>query len=129
MCATVVPHEPAPITATLIDMAGGYGESMVVAVVVPVKAFSQAKVRLTPRLDPATRAELARAMADRVLRAAGTLPTSVVCDDDEVAAWAQRHGAEVIWTPGLRSEEHTSELQSLMRISYAVFCLTKTKQK
>src|SRR3546814_1919425 len=29
---------------------------------------------------------------------------------------------------GLRSEEHTSELQSLMRISYAVFCL-KTKNK
>src|SRR3546814_10676131 len=27
-----------------------------------------------------------------------------------------------------RSEEHTSELQSLMRISYAVFCLTKTKE-
>src|SRR3546814_10696778 len=27
-----------------------------------------------------------------------------------------------------RSEEHTSELQSLMRISYAVFCLKKTKQ-
>src|SRR3546814_2423292 len=31
---------------------------------------------------------------------------------------------------GLRSEEHTSELQSLMRISYAVFCLkTKTNAK
>src|SRR3546814_2299641 len=29
----------------------------------------------------------------------------------------------------LRSEEHTSELQSLMRISYAVFCLKKTKQQ
>src|SRR3546814_3982573 len=29
----------------------------------------------------------------------------------------------------LRSEEHTSELQSLMRISYAVFCLQKKKQK
>src|SRR3546814_9980796 len=29
----------------------------------------------------------------------------------------------------LRSEEHTSELQSLMRISYAVFCLKKKKQK
>src|SRR3546814_4733594 len=28
-----------------------------------------------------------------------------------------------------RSEEHTSELQSLMRISYAVFCLKKTKKK
>src|SRR3546814_1416691 len=30
---------------------------------------------------------------------------------------------------GQRSEEHTSELQSLMRISYAVFCLKKTKTK
>src|SRR3546814_3442226 len=29
----------------------------------------------------------------------------------------------------LRSEEHTSELQSLMRISYAVFCLKKKKQQ
>src|SRR3546814_6359371 len=33
----------------------------------------------------------------------------------------------VIWSA--RSEEHTSELQSLMRISYAVFCLKKKKQK
>src|SRR3546814_4067090 len=36
------------------------------------------------------------------------------------------------WQPGLsvrlRSEEHTSELQSLMRISYAVFCLKKKKK-
>src|SRR3546814_5923889 len=31
-------------------------------------------------------------------------------------------------TRDLRSEEHTSELQSLMRISYAVFCLQKKKQ-
>src|SRR3546814_5469368 len=30
-------------------------------------------------------------------------------------------------SPCLRSEEHTSELQSLMRISYAVFCLKKKK--
>src|SRR3546814_6330951 len=30
---------------------------------------------------------------------------------------------------GERSEEHTSELQSLMRISYAVFCLKKKKHK
>src|SRR3546814_9504696 len=34
------------------------------------------------------------------------------------------------WTAGSpRSEEHTSELQSLMRISYAVFCLKKKKKK
>src|SRR3546814_3988848 len=31
--------------------------------------------------------------------------------------------------PSPRSEEHTSELQSLMRISYAVFCLKKKTQK
>src|SRR3546814_1330042 len=36
-------------------------------------------------------------------------------------------GDVVIVTPP-RSEEHTSELQSLMRISYAVFCLKKKKQ-
>src|SRR3546814_6153564 len=37
------------------------------------------------------------------------------------------------WLPGVRlavrSEEHTSELQSLMRISYAVFCLKKKNTK
>src|SRR3546814_8914222 len=32
------------------------------------------------------------------------------------------------WSFGVRSEEHTSELQSLMRMSYAVFCLKKKKQ-
>src|SRR3546814_14434886 len=36
----------------------------------------------------------------------------------------------IVYGDGLRSEEHTSELQSLMRISYAVFCLKKkTKLK
>src|SRR3546814_2561388 len=34
-------------------------------------------------------------------------------------------GSRCVWH---RSEEHTSELQSLMRISYAVFCLKKKKQ-
>src|SRR3546814_7418807 len=36
---------------------------------------------------------------------------------------------ELIETPIARSEEHTSELQSLMRISYAVFCLKKKTKK
>lgn len=71
------------------------------AVVVPVKAFADAKVRLADHLDPSTRAELARAMAARVLRAARPLRTVVVCDDDEVRAWTERQGAEVLWTPGL----------------------------
>src|SRR3546814_6058407 len=35
---------------------------------------------------------------------------------------------QAIWSlHAVRSEEHTSELQSLMRISYAVFCLKKTQ--
>src|SRR3546814_2254630 len=33
-----------------------------------------------------------------------------------------------LWSNQVRSEEHTSELQSLMRISYAVFCLKKKKK-
>src|SRR3546814_6490790 len=33
-----------------------------------------------------------------------------------------------VWVAAVRSEEHTSELQSLMRISYAVFCLKKKKK-
>src|SRR3546814_10299022 len=41
-----------------------------------------------------------------------------------------RHGACFMagGEPDARSEEHTSELQSLMRISYAVFCLKKKKK-
>src|SRR3546814_4388322 len=38
-------------------------------------------------------------------------------------------GLDLLDFPTIRSEEHTSELQSLMRISYAVFCLKKKKQK
>src|SRR3546814_7260621 len=67
-----------------------------------------------------------------------------------IAVFRERHVAR-IWTPphpkpppypypadaqaqaqardASRSEEHTSELQSLMRISYAVFCLKKKKQQ
>src|SRR3546814_10511582 len=36
---------------------------------------------------------------------------------------------KMIWISRRRSEEHTSELQSLMRISYAVFCLKKKTKK
>src|SRR3546814_4957028 len=51
-------------------------------------------------------------------------------DREAVAAdFGARERAEDEIDPGLgiRSEEHTSELQSLMRISYAVFCLKKQK--
>jgi 2-phospho-L-lactate guanylyltransferase len=41
------------------------------------------------------------AMAETVVRAAGDLRAAVVCDDDEVRAWAESLGAEAIWTPDL----------------------------
>src|SRR3546814_2701353 len=41
---------------------------------------------------------------------------------------ASRRQSDVETAEALRSEEHTSELQSLMRISYAVFCLQKKTQ-
>src|SRR3546814_6519842 len=56
---------------------------------------------------------------------------------DATHGWAEAHFEHIGWigfdvsnghSPD-RSEEHTSELQSLMRISYAVFCLKKKKKK
>ncbi len=70
------------------------------AVLVPVKDFRQAKVRLTPALEPGERAALARAMASVVVCAAAPLPVWVVCDDREVAIWAEEAGASVLWRPG-----------------------------
>src|SRR3546814_8824867 len=42
-----------------------------------------------------------------------------------VMGFDKKHGVKIVPTKEARSEEHTSELQSLMRISYAVFCLKK----
>src|SRR3546814_4548242 len=46
-------------------------------------------------------------------------------------AGRDRHdlGAQQLHAEDIRSEEHTSELQSLMRSSYAVFCLKKKKEQ
>src|SRR3546814_4105861 len=53
--------------------------------------------------------------------------------DDHVDRLARLQSSHVLNREGLltgkRSEEHTSELQSLMRISYAVFCLQKNKKR
>src|SRR3546814_7894646 len=55
-------------------------------------------------------------------------------EESRTDAPSQPRGGVVVFTPpgcaagvANRSEEHTSELQSLMRISYAVFCLKKKK--
>ena len=72
-----------------------------VAVLVPVKAFSLAKARLSGVLDAEGRASLARSMASTVLAAAEPFPVTVACDDEDVAEWARDAGAAVAWTPGL----------------------------
>ena len=68
-------------------------------VLVPVKAFRDAKARLGGMLDGEQRARLARRTAERVVAAAGELPVYVACDDDEVAEWTTAHGAIVLWHP------------------------------
>src|SRR3546814_8133193 len=73
-------------------------------------------------------------MPDRLLRADAAvdgreLPVGTGIGHRQVRRRAIR-GARLRRRPdgfGCRSEEHTSELQSLMRISYAVFCLKKKK--
>src|SRR3546814_3649383 len=69
-------------------------------------------------------------ITDDVYRAAGRLmeatgPLSGVADE---GGWWPNFASneDALDTLTKRSEEHTSELQSLMRISYAVFCLKKT---
>src|SRR3546814_5714732 len=75
-------------------------------------------------VDPA-HLRLERLPLDRVPgRRTGHLP---VVDVDEILQGVRAHELIAQRRQDLRSEEHTSELQSLMRISYAVFCLKKKK--
>src|SRR3546814_6797310 len=57
------------------------------------------------------------------------LRTLVIDEAHIVESWGRSFRPDFQRLPALRSEEHTSELQSLMRISYAVFCLKKKKRK
>src|SRR3546814_2741298 len=58
-------------------------------------------------------------IAQRILAKAPTLSPKNITPKREIAI------SKAFWGKSYRSEEHTSELQSLMRISYAVFCLQK----
>jgi 2-phospho-L-lactate guanylyltransferase len=69
-------------------------------VLIPVKAFAQAKRRLGATLPDKVRVELVRSMATHVVAACAPLPVAVVCDDDDVAQWAAALGATVMWEPG-----------------------------
>lgn len=69
-------------------------------VLVPVKAFHQAKRRLDSILSEPERQRLVRTMAAHVVAACAPLPVAVVCDDKAVAEWAASQGATVLWEPG-----------------------------
>src|SRR3546814_5352132 len=77
--------------------------------------------------------EQPRAPGARVTAPAAVAAAAAVADAD-IALAARVHAvdqllAAALQPVGLRSEEHTSELQSLMRISYAVFCLKKKNKQ
>src|SRR3546814_7406605 len=80
------------------------------------------KIRLTQERDPAN-LKWDEAGVDVVIESTGLFLTKEA---------AQKHldaGAKKVILSAPRSEEHTSELQSLMRSSYAVFCLKKKKNE
>src|SRR3546814_10320956 len=63
--------------------------------------------------------------------ARGAFLAAMLLDGEDIGAVEQRRKTQdrhPRHRTCLRSEEHTSELQSLMRISYAVFCLKKKKK-
>src|SRR3546814_3103031 len=68
---------------------------------------------------PAAKDAIAQILTNSRMCAEGHRP---ICQDTGIVTVFVEVGMDV------RSEEHTSELQSLMRISYAVFCLKKKKQ-
>src|SRR3546814_3768589 len=72
-------------------------------------------------VHPERRAICAQALAHLVVVAHRVVEHRLAQRDDQTRLLG--HGDEAV-----RSEEHTSELQSLMRISYAVFCLKKKKK-
>jgi len=76
------------------------GAGIDAGIVVPLRSFSFGKARLSPVLSERERAALARAMAERVVGAAGTRPVAVVTSDPDVETWARGRGCDVVADPG-----------------------------
>src|SRR3546814_3240243 len=87
----------------------------------------------TLRLPSEQLATLPPGAADRIAHGQGLrlgdMRRALRNELDWVVARAMRHDRAERYASAGRSEEHTSELQSLMRISYAVFCLNKNRYK
>lgn len=72
---------------------------MATAVLLPVKAFRESKLRLAAALEANQRLNLARLMAAHVAATAYDLPVWIVCDDEDVVAWAHSISAQTVWSP------------------------------
>ena len=68
-------------------------------VLIPIKAFDSAKVRLASVLNPSERADLSRSLAEGVIRSCSGVQVWVICEDEEVEKWARTLGAHVIRNP------------------------------
>src|SRR3546814_10474706 len=105
---------PTPVTSELVVASASR--------VIDVRADGDDLVWVESRPGEGGRSVLVRRRAD------GTI-TELVGGDANVRTAVHEYGGGAWWVHEgavwYRSEEHTSELQSLMRISYAVFCLTK----
>src|SRR3546814_2722082 len=113
---------------------------LVMAIVEPLLAILDQLARLTKQVQDIVRGE---EVCRRLMSAPGVGPNhrARISGHDRPAGALQTIwdvGAHLGLTPARyqsgetdiqRSEEHTYELQSLMRISYAVFCLTKKKKQ
>src|SRR3546814_1948336 len=84
----------------------------------PYTTLFRSVARPAERVDP-VRCLTSNRVDSGEERLGSAVPDCVGCREHTAAALARAGGD--------RSEEHTSELQSLMRISYAVFCLKKKK--
>src|SRR3546814_1070840 len=88
--------------------------------------------RLVGRTNPCRHVDdepqfLAQFLQDRQKTGGGNR-ASVMLQHRDIVDQRRPHAVvQIMGKPHPRSEEHTSELQSLMRISYAVFCLKKKK--
>src|SRR3546814_8431476 len=76
-----------------------------------------------PWRGPSERMNLSRTLSTSVIALALSVPLVLMARSGDGLPATSR--VDQATTSKLRSEEHTSELQSLMRISYAVFCLKK----
>ena len=69
------------------------------AVLIPIKDFESAKVRLSTVLDSNARLDLAKELATSVVSACIETPVFIACEDDAVESWARDLGAEIIRNP------------------------------